>query len=256
MRNGTKPNLGEAKKLVAVVVPYYKNNLTREEEISLVHLRRFLDPYDKYLVVPNSLTPALTDFATKRFADTYFHSVFDYNKLVLSTHFYNSFRDYKYILIYQLDALVFSDQLMQWCALDLDYVGAPWLKNRAVPEEGCLNVGNGGFSLRKVETLLKVLKSPGTAIDPAEYWRDFCAQHSAFKQFINLPRKYLKGLSMFNNVDWYCRHPHDFEDIFWANIAPRVYPEFKIATIKQALRFSFEMAPEYCFAENNYELPF
>jgi len=61
---------------------------------------------------------------------------------------------------------------------------------------------------------------------------------------------------MFSNVSWYTRHPHDLEDIFWANIAPRVCPDFRVAPVKEALKFAFESAPQYCFEQNNYQLPF
>ena len=242
--------------IVAVVVPAYKTYLTPDEEISLRHLRHFLGGYDKYLVGPRSLDFALSDFQIRRFKDKYFASVLDYNKLVLSPHFYKTFLDYKYILVYQLDALVFSDQLTQWCEKDFDYIGAPWLKRMDVAEEGFSNVGNGGFSLRKVDSFLKVLSSPGIVVDPAAYWDEFCANNSRLTQLVNLHKKYLKRLALFGGVKWYSRHPHDMEDIFWSNIAPRLYPDFRIATVDEALKFSFESAPRYCFEQNNYKLPF
>ncbi len=65
---------------------------------------------------------------------------------MLSPTFYDAFQAYRYVLIYQLDALVFSDRLTEWCEMDWDYVGAPWLKCADSPWVGASRVGNGGFS--------------------------------------------------------------------------------------------------------------
>ena len=43
---------------------------------------------------------------------------------------------------------------------------------------------------------------------------------------------------------------------FWSDRAIYFYPEFKIATIDLALKFSFERFPRYCFERNHYHLPF
>ena len=34
------------------------------------------------------------------------------------------------MLIYQLDAFVFQDDLAYWCQQNYDYIGAPWLRDR------------------------------------------------------------------------------------------------------------------------------
>lgn len=252
-RSNTTPH---GQKTVAVVVPYYRADLTSDEQLSLKHLRRFLVDYDRYLILPRSLDKTPADFELKRFDNDYFKSVLDYNRLMLAPHFYETFRDYKYVLIYQLDALVFSDELMQWCERDLDYIGAPWLKNITDPQQGFSNVGNGGFSLRKVESILRVLNAKEIVTDARDYWKEYCQNHSRLKQLLNLHRKYLKRLRMFSDVSWYIKHPHDMEDVFWANIAPRIDPSFKIASVEQGLHFSFESAPRYCFEQNNQQLPF
>ncbi len=249
-------SVSNKKKTVAVVTPCYKKTLDADEEISLRHLRQHLGDYDKYLIAPESLEVDYPDFEFKRFDDRFFSSRIGYNKLMLSPHFYNAFSDYKYILIYQLDALVFSDQLMNWCATDLDYLGAPWLNTETVPENGFSRVGNGGFSLRKVESALKALRSPGTVIDPDKYWEVFCTGKSKLSQFVNLPRKYLKRLEVFNGIWWYRLRPLDAEDIFWGYIAQNIFPDFKIATVEEGLRFAFEQAPRYCFERNHHQLPF
>ncbi|MCM8831905.1 MAG: hypothetical protein NC918_06920 [Candidatus Omnitrophica bacterium] len=152
------------KKRVAIVVPIYKENLTAEEKISLKHLRYFLSKYDKFLVVPKRfyVSEEYVDFSIKRFPEKYFTGKENYSKLLVSSRFYKEFLDYEYILIYQLDALVFSDKLLEWCDKGYDYVGAPWYKEEVMLAIGWKlqkdDVGNGGFSLRKVSSCLKVLK--------------------------------------------------------------------------------------------------
>jgi hypothetical protein len=101
-------------------------------------------------------------FKIVHFDSSCFSGITAYNRLLLSKHFYETFKDYEYILIYQLDCLVFSDQLKQWCDGGWDYVGAPWLENhkeKAEPGDQFWAVGNGGLSLRRIESFLRVLRS-------------------------------------------------------------------------------------------------
>ena len=248
---------------VAVVVPgYNRAQFTADEEISFRHLEQYLGHYDKYLIVPQSLTINRLGYQLKRFNDNFFGSAIANTRLMLSNVLYEAFADYKYILVYQLDALVFSDQLMEWCATDLDYVGAPWLRCDGSPWVGVSRVGNGGFSLRKIESFRKVICSDRYWIEPDKYWASFCAGKPMYLQYLNLPRKYLKRLRLFNNVrremaQWHLRTDGtNNEDYFWSDEARRYYPEFKVAPVEAGLRFSFEIAPRRCFELNQRRLPF
>jgi hypothetical protein len=234
--------------------------LTPEEEISFRHLVRFLGKYDKYIVIPKSLKVHHHGFGMKRFSNKFFGSAKANARLMLSPKFYKVFADYKYVLIYQLDALVFSDQLMEWCERDFDYIGAPWLPCQDTPYVKVPKVGNGGFSLRKVKSFLNVLESPRYAIDPDEYWNKFFARKPKYVQLANLPRKYLKRLRHFNSVkqetaQW-LRVAWRNEDHFWSDVAAKYCPDFKIASVEEGLRFAFEVAPRQCFELNNQTLPF
>ena len=174
--------------------------------------------------------------------------------------FYEAFRQYKYALIYHLDALVFSDQLVQWCELGFDYIGAPWIKHDEAPYAGVRDfenkVGNGGFSLRKIESFLKVMYSSRYSIEPKMYWQMSYASKSKSVQFLNIHKKFLKNLKIFNNAKWEMFKYWINEDHFWANRATYYYPDFKIAPLETALRFAFECVPRYCFEKNNHVLPF
>src|ERR1700676_3379192 len=159
-------NSGRAKKLVAVVIPVPRFPLTADEEISMRHLRKHLGAFDRYIIGQRPLPREFSDFKLKRFPLRYFKDRFAYNRLMLKERFYRAFADYEYILIYQLDCLVFSSNLEQWCHREWDYVGAPWLKTTDDPDRGFSAVGNGGLSLRRVRSALAVLQSTKLVEDP------------------------------------------------------------------------------------------
>jgi hypothetical protein len=244
--------------MVAIVVPLSSRpGLTPDEEISLRHLRRYLGHYDRFLIAPPALPVNLPDFKVKRFGREFFGSVAAHNQLLFSPAFYESFADYQYILIYHLDSLAFSDQLLQWCETGLDYIGAPWLKCPEYPWITEPKVGNGGFTLMKVESVLRVLHSRRPSVDAAEYWRRFCADHPQKSvQLVNWPRKYLKRLPVFNHVGWETKRFTSNNDGFWADRATHYYPPFKVASVEQGLRFAFEAPPRLCFELNHRQLPF
>jgi len=147
---------------IGIVIPIYKSSPSREEEISMHRAFEILNHYRFYFVAPQKLdlinyekflthSPAII-----RFSDNYFNNGLEgYNQLMLSKEFYTEFSSCKYILIYQPDAYVFRDDLMEWCMTGYDYIGAPWMedKNGRTQLNG---VGNGGFSLRKIESFLHI----------------------------------------------------------------------------------------------------
>jgi len=249
----------QASKTVAVVVPLTPGReFTPDEQISFKHLIHFLGKYNKYMVVPKYMKVCHPGFEIKRFSDKYFGSRRAHIQLLLSPQFYKAFRDYKYILIYHLDSLVFSDQLMEWCKTDIDYIGPPFINCPDSPKVNFERVGNGGFSLRKVESFLKTIYSPRYYLEPSEYWKRYCASKPRFLQYLNFPRKYLRSLRVFNGARWHMSKwgMSGGEDYFWSDIAVKYYLEFKIAPVEMGLRFAFEVAPRLCFERNNFRLPF
>ena len=249
----------EHKKLVAVVVPLStRNTFLPEEEISLRHIQRFLDRYDKYFVIPEGLDISYPGFQTRCFNRRYFGSVAANTKLMLSAKFYESFKDYRYLLLHHLDSLVFSDQLAQWCNEDYDYIGSPWIEfeGEAYSELQRNKVGNGGLSLRKIESFLDVFYSKQYWEDPSRSWQSLRSAHSIVGSFVRLPRVILKYMRFSNNARSEMAHYPWNEDIFWANRAAHYYPEFKIAPVDAALRFAFECHPRRCFERNESRVPF
>jgi hypothetical protein len=238
-----------AKTLVKVVIPIYKSEADLYEQKSLAQCYSVLSAYPLVFVKPQSLNIAKLKSSyplmeEENFADSYFESIVAYNRLMTSPEFYSRFADCKYILIYQLDAFVFRDELTQWCDKDYDYLGAPWLlkpKYHALHMQLFLRVkaigyfmqgrpfrklmvgdkiGNGGFSLRKVSS---------------HY--DVAVKKKA-------------------KIDYYCKrsevYPEFNEDVFWGT----QNPEFTYPTLKEALSFSIDDYPELCFRLNHQMLPF
>ena len=244
------------KKKVAIVVPLSNRaELYPDEEISLRHLTHYLGKYDKYLIVPEELEIHIPDFDLARFDAQYFGSAAANTRLMLSPLFYERFQNYEYILIYHLDALVFSDQLEYWCDAGYDYIGPPWFPADDMPWVSEPGVGNGGFCLRKIESCLKVLNSSNYRLDPDVYWQRI-KKKPLWQQIVRYPQKYKKKVHYFNNIRREIDEFDNNEDLFWWNRAAHYYPEFKFAPIDVAMRFAFEGEPRQCFEQIGNQLPF
>lgn len=149
---------------VAVVIPYYHNDLSITELISYEQCIKVLSDFPIVFVIPEGLEISPDKFPEKwdivKMPSKWMGSVEAYNQMMLSREFYEAFQQYKYILIYQLDAYVFSNRLIEFCNYGYDYIGAPWIEGKfdwELRDKGVLYVGNGGFSLRKVDSCLRQL---------------------------------------------------------------------------------------------------
>lgn len=260
---------GPPARQVAVVVPVVRSPLSVDEEISLRHLRTHLGRFDRYVIGLQNLPVELKDFHLKPFPPSYFTGRYAYNRLLLKEEFYRAFPEYEYILIYQLDCLVFTSNLEEWCRKGWDYVGAPWLKNLDDPTQGFSGVGNGGLSLRRVASALAVLGSKQLLEDPKTRGRkagrrskllyehlDFAPQ---LKRMAIATKTFLHQYGYHNKVGWHVRQlakTNSNEDLFWSFDAPKIMTTFRIPEPERALEFAFEMAPRYCFRLNSGRLPF
>jgi hypothetical protein len=235
--------------LVKIVIPVYKKDIDLYEQKSLNQCCKILSSYPAAFVKPQSLDIAelkkdYPQIAEENFADHYFENITGYNRLMMSPEFYSRFSDCRYILIYQLDAFVFRDELKQWCNKDYDYLGAPWLlkpkyyafhmrlflKIKAIgyyiqdrPFRKLIvgdKVGNGGFSLRKVSSHYEVTLSKKNKID-----------------------YFLKRSEIYSEFN---------EDVFWGT----QNPEFTYPALNEALIFSIDEYPELCFQMNHNKIPF
>jgi len=225
---------------VAVIIPIYKRELSSYEKISLARCLSVLGNFPVIVIAPVRLSDSLIRSQTssnvliEHFDDSYFADIDGYNRLMLRVEFYERFKKYAYILIHQLDAFVFSNELIEWCRRGYDYVGAPWIGIDMVKfvdnhfDHGIgkylryigmkpKHVGNGGFSLRKVKSAMIAL---------------------------SLLKKTAKNWT-------------HYEDIFWSIEVPKhLLFFFKIPDANIARKFSFELEPRRCYKDNFNRLPF
>src|SRR5688572_11693619 len=239
---------------IVIVVPIYKPELSADEQTSLRHLEHHLHAFTKVSIQPIGLELCLPSFELREFPTHHFDSVTTYSKLLLSPEFYEAFTEYDYMLMYQLDCLVFSDKLQSWCEMEYDYVGAPlFLKNSQQPHIS--RVGNGGLSLRRVQSFLDVLHS-----SHVPSWGAVLSDRLPDLKKLPYPARWLKKLRVIRDarrgVKWYTANYGLNEDLFWSDRARLFNPSFKIAPLDVALRFAFDAHPRLCFAQNDCQLPF
>lgn len=245
----------------AVVIPVYKAKPTLMEIASFKQCLTVLKDYDIHVVTFAELDLSVYDeisVATSKkyelqfFAEEYFMSVAGYNRLCLDTSFYKRFSRYEYMMIYQLDAWVFRDELAYWCSLGYDYIGAPWFvfsdrQNRYTEQvEG---IGNGGFSLRKISFCLSVLRFPlwFPFITP----KKLCPKRISLRELIKYP---FKLLGVRNNLYYFRRKIN--EDKIFSQLAQGSWIACKLPPFDIALKFAFEINPSYLYCMNKEELPF
>lgn len=244
---------------VAVVIPIYKKILDPFEKISLKQCVKILNKYNIKLAAPKNLNlnnyfKINPDLKTEFFNPYYFKSIKGYNKLMLSQKFYNRFVNYDYILIYQLDAFVFKDELEYWCNKNYDYIGAPSFKNFITDhfKKKFWKVGNGGFSLRKIKKFLKILERLKSSTSDIK-------KNNSLKLLNKITRTPIIGskiLKYKNNFEYFSINPTFNEDYFWGTYAKKISSDFKVPPVKIALKFSFEKNPDYFFILNKKKLPF
>ena len=152
---------------VAIVIPVYKNEMTAYETISLQQCYTVLGNHHIIFVCPKRMELGAFYQSQKSkgqflfLENKNFESITTYNHMMLSVWFYKLFENYRYILIHQLDSFVFKDELIFWVNKGYSYIGAPWFKGSSSSNEvnELIGVGNGGFSLRKVQDCITVLQS-------------------------------------------------------------------------------------------------
>jgi len=235
---------------LVVLVPVYRSTLDPWEELSLQRTFQVLGGQQLVLVKPEGLDTAALQarfpFArVETFAPAYFGSIQGYNRLLLSTEFYARFLQSEYLLICQLDVFVFRDELAGWVARGYDYVGAPWISGSAAslalhwlkfqaarllpgagarihPYEMRNRVGNGGFSLRKVEAHRRL----GEAL--AGRLAHYLASEGTH---------------------------HFHEDVFWSLEPARQGLLHRTPTVDEALAFAFDVNPAAAFRRAGGRLP-
>lgn len=204
---------------VIIVVPLYTAWLSPLENISLMQLYRVLGAYPICFVMPERMREKFMGTALwcEFFPDAYFLSVKSYSHFCLEPEFYERFADYDYMLLYQTDAFVFRDELLDWCGRGYDYIGAPWPRFfvRTLPVRYRSRVGNGGFSLRKIAAMQRILLQkkeilahmprPDFFLDREDTFWAYCGSVSTLG--FHLPEEKLaRKFSLEGGVDGCARH--------------------------------------------------
>lgn len=253
---------------VCVVIPVFRNPLTRAEQMAFGRCLSVLGRHPIVLLAPETLDtgdlagdhPALRK---ETFPDQYFSSAYAYNRLLLSDEFYARFTAYDYMLLHQLDAFVFSDQLLEWCRRGYDYIGAPWIWSARDPNpayrlySGLMRTvcrwiarshptaqhadkfflrqlsyatGNGGFSLRRVARMREIL--------------------AALPARAELYRSARPGLADNRPAGRWS------EDVFFCLEANRFRRHVRTPPLKIAVRFAWETNPAIAARLTGGALPF
>ena len=233
---------------VTVIVPIYRSQLPHEEQAALKNNAARLKAYPMVLLAPEGLDIGAVEQIVPtarvvRVSDEWLgrkNGIAGYNAMMLSEAFYRLFAQSEYILICHTDAWIFRDDLAAWCDKGYDCVAAPWVRRKIYdlplvkqymnlrlrfaqrtgkPSRQKLygRIGNGGLTLRHTAHFAEACRLYKTEIQ-----RHLAAHHHLFN-----------------------------EDVFWATV-----PEgFRYPTWEEALDFSFDTNPAYCYKMQGNRLP-
>ncbi|GAB3971099.1 hypothetical protein GCM10028806_20430 [Spirosoma terrae] len=243
---------------VGVVIPVYKRTITNHESIALQQCMQVLGHYPVWLAAPHRLDLSYylnlyPNLQVRTFDDQFFTGIAAYNKLMLSNVFYEAFQDIEYMLIHQLDAFVFKDELADWCRKGYDYIGAPWLRDRDYTSWH----DELWFRIKQKIATLAGLKKPD-GITP----REIISLNSVGNGGLSLRRvpAMLRSLKKYNYIikryEQYDLHQYN-EDVFWGIEVNRFWPSLRIPDFRTALRFAIEFYPQRAIENyNGGQLPF
>lgn len=239
-----------------IVIPIHKEQPSTEELMSLQQCISVMGKHHIYIICPASLninvyfdifSKSDADWSIERFPNKFFDSIKGYNLLMLDKRFYERFAEYKYMLIYQLDAWVFRDELDEWCNKGYDYIGAPWLEKSNSGELQLTGVGNGGFSLRRVQHFIDVLSYKGPVREASQLNLAPTLKNGIYKFFYSLGYQ--------NTISYYKKDPTLYEDILLSIFLANTKLRAKMPTPEEAACFAFEKQPSFLYHKIG-KLPF
>jgi hypothetical protein len=189
--------------------------------------------------------------------------VFGYNALLLLKNFYGRFIKYNYMLIYQLDAYVFRDELEYWCSQNYDFIGAPWITPQIITGDPVFGnrfgvvVGNGGFSLRKIDAFIRLYSSKIVCMAILSLLVTFfniLAQRSRLHIGLMAVRILFFPIKIVCDKIGIILDDAKHEDIVWAKIM--LAKNGNVPSGFTSLQFAFELCADYLYELNNGKLPF
>lgn len=247
---------------LCVIIPVHKPEISPDEIISLQACQKHLSNNECFLVYPygmdiSAYTSIYCNLIPAPVKPDWLSSVKMYNKMKLSSSFYQMFANYKYMLTYELDAYIFSPDIAETNAFKFDFIGAPffegyWLATNSSPFiKGC----NSGFSIRNIQSCLKALK--GMKKYRLHWWlyKIFLSHSQRLRLKLNELTKNKYEVFITGRFSFYFDDFHINEDVVWTEIIPQLFPGFTIADPMSALRFSFEYNLDKSLVLNNGKLP-
>lgn len=180
----------------------------------------------------------------ENFSRDFFTSVKAYNNLMLNREYYHRFDDHDYMLIYQLDAYVFRDELDLWCTKGYDYIGAPWFENFGNHENGdqLWTVGNGGLSLRNIAFHIKFLECKRLY-----GWKELKVKYPQ-KRFKTFLVRLTHWLGYWQSTDCLLKETGVNEDVIFSLYSQITKCKATLPKPEEACLFSFEQSPSYLFS--------
>jgi len=195
-----------------IAIPIYKKSFDQEEQLLVDRMFKVFTERGISFFGPANLDNSyyLDRYPSAKqmtFESDYFLSVQGYSRLLLSRKFYESFGGKEFLLISQPDVYVFRDELDIWLSKPYDYVGAPWPNGYSVTlnmgrfknaDRGTLVnafVGNGGFSLRRINKCIQLLEQD---IEVADWFSITGSNEDLFFSFVG---QMTPGFTMPNPIE-------------------------------------------------------
>jgi hypothetical protein len=253
------------KSQVCIVIPIYKEVLNEFEVQSVLQCVRVLSDYTIHFVCPKGLNidfykenfPGITNFIF--FDKYYFESIKGYNRLLLNADFYKTFDNFEYMLVYQMDCYVFRDELLVWASKGFDYIGGIWFEGfvgNPYLGSNLWQAGNGGLSLRKIKSIIRLLASKKPIKNMQELIMDKKKLYKKGK--INFFKElFLFPLNVFgyqNNHNYQAKMHSLNEDVFFME-AYLKYNDLKMPDVEDVICFSWDRCPVFLY-EKLGQLPF
>lgn len=265
-----------------VVIPVYTLSFSSSERACLQNCVERLKDYDLCFLHKQSIQfadicKALSLSQAQRLSlravaveDQWLRSTRTYSALLFQGWFYRLFEEWEYLLIVQQDAWVFGDggELSEWIRKGYTYIGAPWTAHLG-PDTPDMGVGNGGFSLRHVASMIRICDSFKALHMPVFRFRKLAYRMALFRRYHLFPRSqwpliFCKRLAAFcamsfgwhNTLVYFSKTVGTQEDHLISLFAPLVFPWMRIPSMEEAASFSVETNPQETCARYNVSRPF
>jgi hypothetical protein len=248
---------------VCVVIPIHSSNPTALELSSFKQCFSILRSHSITVLAPKNLNLELYREVVSEFEVIFIDPIWQsslaqYNKLKVSGYFYKLFKSYQYLLTYELDGWVFKDELEYWCNKNYEYIGAPWFEgwDKADKDSKIVGVGNSGFSLRSVPASIRILKRISFLKRLRTFWfKNHIQAVIRFSSVLSLLKRAFK-IDNYDSLNWALVQKDLLEDFFWSQVISKAFSDYKVGSISDAIKFSFEVNPAHLFKLNEMRLPF